>query len=194
MPRRRYWSWSQKELGRAASPTTSLPDHGFAAWAIHSRRGLHLIYATPKRYLTNEIENIEIAMSAQMSDQAVPFSLRATEINQQQPTVRLEDTQVPCERMLQFFVDTFPTALTWCLEKGRNWRLQRSTTCSEFVDPRHRTGNRREPPLTRTKPSALCRRKLKQARQLTQGLCAPLDLGCSASDGLVERQMFSQYL
>src|SRR5258708_19869003 len=40
----------------------------------------------------NKIEDIEIAMSAQMPNQAVPFSLRATEIDQQQPAVRLEDT------------------------------------------------------------------------------------------------------
>src|SRR5260221_13682145 len=32
-------------------------------------------------------------MSAQMPNQAAPFSLRATEIDQQQPAVRLEDTR-----------------------------------------------------------------------------------------------------
>lgn len=37
--------------------------------------------------------DIEIAMRAQMPNQAVPFSLRATEIDQQQPAVRLEDTR-----------------------------------------------------------------------------------------------------
>src|SRR5216684_834227 len=63
-----------------------------------------------------------------------------------------------------------------------------------FGDPRHRTRNRRERSLTRAKPSTLCCRKLKQARQLAQRMCAALDLGRPTGDGLVERQMPSQYL
>ncbi len=118
-----------------------------------------------------------------MPNQAVLFSLRATEINQQQPAVRLEDTY--------HFSDAEIARVSW--KALEDCRTEHDVEC-RVGEPRHRTGNRRERPLTRAKPSTLRCRKLKQAWQLAQCMCAALDLGRPTGDGLVERQMSSQYL
>src|SRR5258708_20470091 len=58
-------------------------------------------------------------MSAQMPNQAVPFPLRATEIDQQQPAVRLEDTR--------HFPDAEMTRTIWKAVEDR--RAQHDVEC-----------------------------------------------------------------
>ncbi len=75
-----------------------------------------------------------------------------------------DDVAVPCELMLQFVVDTFLAALTWCLEKRPKLAPSRINDMFRHLVTRGigraivANGRRR------AKPSTLRCRKLKQAR------------------------------
>jgi hypothetical protein len=73
-----------------------------------------------------------------------------------------DDIAVPRELMLQFVVDTFLTALTWCLEKRPKLACQINDMFRHLVS--RGIGRAIIANENHTKPSALCGRKLKQAR------------------------------